>query len=197
MFAGGGETGPLLVQRQRLIPQLPDVLQQAVTFGHHLAQHRQLAFQFSHPGLRGVALEVGLFNVGVGLLARGQRPGVRLFYRRLPQQGQLAGQQLRQRRRQFRRLFTGLFAQPGAERAHHRGNGGQRATAEVVTDLDVGRVRGAGGDERRCGVLDATDHVRGRQFAHGLSPWGVMHSVYPVFEKYTIQLIQFDTYNTV
>ncbi|EKH32366.1 hypothetical protein ECFRIK1997_5974, partial [Escherichia coli FRIK1997] len=105
----------------------------------------------------------------------------------LPQQPQLAGQQLRQLRRQGR----GLLALAGAERAHHRGDVGQGAAAEVLTDLLVGRVRGAGGDQGGGGVFNAADGVRG-EGCHGLAPVSQgMAPSYARYEKYTIHTIQF------
>ncbi len=94
--------------------------------------------------------------------------GVGLFHGRLPQQSQLAGQQLRKLWRQCRELLRALFTPAGAERTHHRGDMRQGAAAEVRPHLLVGRVCGAGGDKGCGGVFNAADGVRGeRGHVHG------------------------------
>lgn len=162
MFAGGGQTDHLLVQRcasgaVRAPPAaggLVRPLPRAAPPARFPGRPRSPAL---HP------LLVGPGNVVVGLLARREGPGFSLFHRGLPQQPQLAGQQLRQAPAveawPARAGGRGTRASPG-----RCGTGSRR---RIATDLLVGRVQVADGDQGGGSVFNAADGIRG---GHGLAP---------------------------
>jgi len=158
VFTGGRQSGYLLAQRQDFSVQLTHFLKQPVALCHRLPQHRQFTFQGSYFRHRIVALLVVLDDIGVGLFSGRQCSCFSLFHGGLPQQGQLAGQQLRQLRRQRWRPFAGQHVLTGTKLPLHRKDMQQGPATGIGTDIFIDQVRG---NDDCGGVHNVADGVSG------------------------------------